>query len=129
TAIADLANDVHLFTCASASEQARLKSYAGQLIQSIQVKIHRSAPIEFQYDHSATAPRLFPDYRDLSLLQPFELQTTLDNALLFSFIECQGLPRVKANYLVYDPQAGHRAVPCAETGCSAKHLAIVMNLS
>lgn len=84
----------------------------------------RPAPVEFQYDHPLTPPRLYPDRRDIGPVPSFEVEA--DCVLAFSFIE--GDCRVAAGRLVYDPQAGRRAVPPSQAGLRSSHLAIVANL-
>jgi len=84
----------------------------------------RPCPVEFQYDHPLTPPRLYPDRRDIGPVPPIEVDA--DCVLAFSFME--GAYRAAARRLVYDPQAGRRAIPPSQAGVRSPHLAIVANL-
>ncbi len=126
-AVESLVDKARLLTCVSNSERGALERLKRQTSNPITVLAQRESPIEFQYDYSAAVPRLFPDLADLDQTPPFDPPDDCENALLFSFIEFDAVPRVKARKLVYDPQAGHRAVPFSDTGSTADSLALVMN--
>ncbi|MFO0851841.1 MAG: PfkB family carbohydrate kinase [Gemmataceae bacterium] len=85
---------------------------------------HRPSRIEFQYDHPLAPPRLHPDLGDIGHTPPVEVDA--DTVLTFSLIEAT--TRVTAKTLVYDPQAGRRAIPPSAANARAERLAIVANL-
>lgn len=86
---------------------------------------HRKDDIEFQYDHGLSTPRLYPEHEDLAYIEPETIAA--DDVLSFSVIE--GNVTINAKRLVFDPQAGRRAVPPSASGHSASAIAIVANLT
>lgn len=112
-----------LVTRAAGRERRTLAVLAGTYGFGLDIR-PRPGPVEFQYDHPLTPPRLYPDRRDLGPVPPLAVEA--DCVLAFSFME--GDCRAAAGTLVYDPQAGRRALPPSQAGVRSNRLAVVANL-
>lgn len=111
-----------LVTAVAACEERNLARVAASY--DFHVRAHRrAAPAEFQYDHPLAPPRLYPALDALGLVDP--IGVSADSVLAFGLIETA--TQVRDKTLVYDPQAGGRALPPSAAN-AADRLAIVANL-
>lgn len=113
-----------LITTISHSELLSLSRLAASYNFHIQTYI-RSASIEFHYDHPLAQPRQYSCLDTLEQIDP--INVVADVALSFSLIEVS--TRVTAKKLVYDPQAGGKALPPSVASIKADRLAVVANIS
>jgi hypothetical protein len=114
---------VELHTWVTPSGRADLKAIAASFGFGHREQA-RFDDIEFQYDHALAPPRLYPDLRDITPAAAGVV--SCERALFFGLIECD--PKVHADVLVFDPQAGRRSRPPCAGGHRASRMAIVANL-
>lgn len=111
-----------------AESEARCSSYG--ILPTIHV---RPSPIEFQWDHGLSIPRMLPPLADIAPVTPQKI--AIDKGIYFGLLEdrpqenrnCQ--INIAAAQLVYDPQSESRALPWSKTGSTADRLAICANLA
>lgn len=126
---------IQFFTYGNRDDKKHLNNYAKDP-QNSQFSIHcthRDYAVEWQYDHSASAPRLQYSHCNGKVPPKIVLGSNRtdeprEGVLLFSFIETSAFPEFSARQAVYDPQAGHRATRFSHESCKVEKLSIVLNL-
>ncbi|MGN6194991.1 MAG: PfkB family carbohydrate kinase [Ginsengibacter sp.] len=93
-------------------------------IKSTIVKIERT--ISFYYDHPLIIPRIYPRLDTINKENNI-LKVKGDNVLYFGLIE--GIVKVTAKKMVYDPQSPTNPIPFSTTGSKADTLTVVTNFT
>ena len=117
-------SEIALHTWISRSDSSELacraKTYGVSLCQ-----YERKDSIEFRYEHPLSVPVIYP-WQDHVVSQPSSPIHT-QNALIFGVLEAT--VTIKAERLVYDPQAGERVTPLLPKRYQADAICIVANLT
>lgn len=114
---------VKLYTCAALTEEDEARSRAETYGIDIEI-LARKACVEFRYQHPAARPTVYaPQGHSIEAKRDC---ITGEHVLAFGMLE--GEFPVNAGRLVYDPQAGRKAVPLGKREMRGQECCIVANL-
>lgn len=85
-----------------------------------------SKTVEFQYVHPLSTPVIYPRPDILDKIKN-AIEVKGENILMYGCIE--GGVKVDGERVVYDPQSPVHPISFSQTGSSAKHLAVVINMT
>lgn len=116
----DVPISLHCYTDAATLEVLNLRTVSGEF-EVVSTPIARS--IGFEYAHGLSVPSIF----GVPKLANPSLQINSDYVIRFGMLEGDAV--VDAKFAVYDPQNLGAAIPFAQNGSRADHLALILNLS
>lgn len=116
----DVPISLHCYTDAATFEVLNLRTVSGEF-EVVSTPIARS--IRFEYAHGLSVPSIY----GIPKLANKSLQIKSDYVIRFGMLEGDAV--VDAKFAVYDPQNLGAAIPFAQNGSRADHLALILNLS
>ena len=114
---------ITLHTWAASSESCEVQCRADTYGIDLDLQL-RANPIEFRYEHPLSRPIIYPAPELIDSINHRAVDS--ETALVFGLLE--GTVPVSAKRLVYDPQAGTKAVPFGKTQLRASESCIIANL-
>lgn len=120
--IKNLDSDCHVVfhTIAEKEVNMHLEMHYPNITKVIVPAPSEATPVSFVYQNPIKPPVYYFNQVDYP-----RIEVKTENCVLFGMME--GMGRVDADYVVYDPQSPNAPIPFKETGSRAIHLCLILN--